>query len=636
MLVRSLGKRRSTDGWTRVVVEKPFGRDLDSAKKLNAELLHHFDETEIFRIDHYLGKETVQNLLALRFANGIFEPIWNRQFVDHVQITVAETIGIEGRAQFYEQAGAIRDVFQNHLLQLVALTAMEPPIDFTADSVRNEKVKVLRALHTPGPKHVVRGQYGRGYIEGEEVPGYREEPGVDPTSMTETYVAAKLFVDNWRWADTPFYIRAGKRLARRETTIAIEFKRAPHPPFEETDSEGLQSERARRPHSARRGRLARVRGEGAGPGDHAAHGPHGLSLRRHLPHGNPGGLRAPDPRLPARRRDALHASRRGRGAVVARGRDRRVLEAGQALVPELRGRNLGAGGRERARTPGRTPVATALSSIGEIERELAERRFDQDADQPYQRTSVMTHVAWVPEAWVEAAEDVLAGLAERHPSRTIVLVPEPDAEDGIEGSVEVHSFEAGEGRQVCTETIRLRLCGNRASVPASVVQPLLLPDIPVFLRWRGVPPFGAQEFEGLVDVVDRMIVDSTEWPELPGPYAQLAEIFDRVMVSDIAWARTSRWRPQLASLWPAISTVKRIKVTGTEAQAHLLAGWLRSRLDREIALEHEPSDRLVSVEVDGEPAPFPPGDPPDPSDLLSDELDRFTRDRVYEDAVRAT
>jgi glucose-6-phosphate 1-dehydrogenase len=202
--------------------------------------VRHFDETEIFRIDHYLGKETVQNLLALRFANGIFEPIWNRQFVDHVQITVAETIGIEGRAAFYEQAGAIRDVFQNHLLQLLALTAMEPPIDFTADSVRNEKVKVLRALHTPGPKHVVRGQYGRGYIEGEEVPGYREEPGVDPNSLTETYVAAKLFVDNWRWADTPFYIRAGKRLARRETTIAIEFKRAPHPPFEETDPESLK------------------------------------------------------------------------------------------------------------------------------------------------------------------------------------------------------------------------------------------------------------------------------------------------------------------------------------------------------------------------------------------------------------
>jgi glucose-6-phosphate dehydrogenase assembly protein OpcA len=247
----------------------------------------------------------------------------------------------------------------------------------------------------------------------------------------------------------------------------------------------------------------------------------------------------------------------------------------------------------------------------------------------------MTHIAWVPEAWVEAAEDVLAGLRERHPSRTIVLVPDPDADDGIQARVEVDCFAAGEGREVSTETIRLRLGGNRASVPASIVQPLLLPDIPVFLRWRGVPPFGEQEFEGLVDVVDRMIVDSTEWPGLPAPYAQLADVFDRVMVSDIAWARTSRWRPQLASLWPGIAEVSRIKVTGTEAQAWLLAGWLRSRLKRDIELEHEPSDRLVSVEVDGEPAPFPPGDPPDPSDLLSDELDRFTRDPVYEDAVRS-
>jgi glucose-6-phosphate 1-dehydrogenase len=239
-LVQSIGERRSTQGWTRVIVEKPFGRDLESAKALNAELQTHFDEREVFRIDHYLGKETVQNLLALRFANGIFEPIWNRQFVDHVQITVAESIGIEGRAAFYEQAGAIRDIFQNHLLQLLALTAMEPPIDFTADSVRNEKLKVLMAMHTPGPKHVVRGQYGRGFVEGEEVPAYREEEGVARDSMTETFVAAKLFVDNWRWADTPFYVRAGKRLARRETTIAIEFKRAPHPPFEETDEEGLR------------------------------------------------------------------------------------------------------------------------------------------------------------------------------------------------------------------------------------------------------------------------------------------------------------------------------------------------------------------------------------------------------------
>ena len=240
MIVEAVGTRRSANGFTRLIVEKPFGHDLESAQRLNEILHRHFDESEIYRIDHYLGKETVQNMLALRFANGIFEPIWNRQFIDHVQITVAESIGIEGRAAYYESAGAIRDIFQNHLLQLVALTGMEPPIDFTSESVRNEKVKVLKSIHTPGPKNVVRGQYGRGYVEGEEVPAYREEENVDPNSLTETFVAAKLYIDNWRWADTPFYVRAGKRLARRETTIAIQFKRAPHPPFEELAAEGLR------------------------------------------------------------------------------------------------------------------------------------------------------------------------------------------------------------------------------------------------------------------------------------------------------------------------------------------------------------------------------------------------------------
>ncbi len=242
VLVEQIGSRRDplAAGWTRLIVEKPFGHDRESARALNAQLSQYFVEEEIFRIDHYLGKETVQNMLALRFANGIFEPIWNRQFVDHVQITVAESIGIEGRAAFYEGVGAMRDVFQNHLLQLVALTAMEPPADFTADSVRNEKVKVLQGIRTPGPSSVVRGQYGRGYVEGVEVPGYPEEQGVPTGSMTETFVAAKLTIENWRWADTPFYVRAGKRLPKRETTIAIQFTRPPHPPFEEQASEGLR------------------------------------------------------------------------------------------------------------------------------------------------------------------------------------------------------------------------------------------------------------------------------------------------------------------------------------------------------------------------------------------------------------
>ena len=281
-------------------------------------------------------------------------------------------------------------------------------------------------------------------------------------------------------------------------------------------------------------------------------------------------------------------------------------------------------------------MAATLTSVRDVEREIASLRSAPDAALPYQRTSVMTHVAWVPPEWVEAAEDVLTGLAERHPSRTIVLFPRAEEKDGLDGDVQVECFPSGEGRQICTETIRIKLNGRRAAAPASVVQPLLLPDLPAFLRWRGLPPFGDETFEGLIDVVDRLIIDSTEWPDLPESYGPLTGIFDRVAVSDIAWARTSRWRPMLASLWPDIARVERIRVTGTAAQAHLLAGWLRSRLRHTVELEHERAARLEGVELDGEPAPFPPGDPPSGADLLSEELDKFGRDRIYEDAVRGT
>ncbi len=274
----------------------------------------------------------------------------------------------------------------------------------------------------------------------------------------------------------------------------------------------------------------------------------------------------------------------------------------------------------------------ALTELGQIERDLARLR-----DEAGMRTSVLTHMAWVPPEWERAAHDTLAGLAERHPSRTILLLPEPDAEDGLEARVSLHPFTLpGLEQNVCSEIIELRLRGKRTLAPASIVSPLLIADLPAFLRWRGRPPFGEQAFEQLIEVADRLIVDSTEWPDLPGDYAPLAEAFDRIAVSDIAWARTSRWRVQLASLWPEIAHLERIHVRGTAAQANLLAGWLRSRLGREIALEHTSADRLEGVDVDGRAAPFPPGDPPAPSDLLSDELDRYGRDPVYEAAVRAT
>ena len=213
--------------WVRVIVEKPFGHDLESARALNDEINKVFHEDQIFRIDHYLGKETVQNILVFRFANGIMENVWNRNYIDHVEITAAESIGIEGRGPFYEQAGALRDVVQNHVMELLSFVAMEPPVSFKADAVRAEKVKVWKAITPIHPADTVRGQYGPGIVDGKPVPGYRQEDRVHPRSQTETYAALRLEIENWRWAGVPFYIRAGKRMAKRVTEITVQFKLPP-------------------------------------------------------------------------------------------------------------------------------------------------------------------------------------------------------------------------------------------------------------------------------------------------------------------------------------------------------------------------------------------------------------------------
>jgi glucose-6-phosphate 1-dehydrogenase len=229
-------------GWSRVVIEKPFGTDLESARELNHGLTRVFDESQVYRIDHYLGKETVRNLMVFRFANGIFEPVWNRRYVDHVQITVSEDLGVEGRGSFYEEAGATKDILQNHMLQLLSLVAMEPPIAFEADALRDEKVRVLRAIDPEWDEErirtdAVRGQYGPGWIGGTAVPGYHDEPEVDPNSTTDTFVALKVEIQNWRWADVPFYLRTGKRLPKRATEIAVQFKRPPLMLFRESTSD---------------------------------------------------------------------------------------------------------------------------------------------------------------------------------------------------------------------------------------------------------------------------------------------------------------------------------------------------------------------------------------------------------------
>jgi glucose-6-phosphate 1-dehydrogenase len=232
-----LGPKDQAQGWSRVIVEKPFGTDLESARALQAEVTKVFDEKQVYRIDHYLGKEPVQDIMALRFANVMFEPIWNRLYVDCIQITAAETVGVEGRGGYYEHAGALRDMIQNHVMNLLALVAMEPPISPHADHIRDEKFKVLSALRPIAEDEVARvtarGQYGPGLIEGKPVPGYREEESVDPNSITETYACVKFFVDNWRWADVPFYLRSGKRLARKHSEIAVKFRGIPHRIFGE-------------------------------------------------------------------------------------------------------------------------------------------------------------------------------------------------------------------------------------------------------------------------------------------------------------------------------------------------------------------------------------------------------------------
>jgi glucose-6-phosphate 1-dehydrogenase len=229
--------------WRRVIVEKPFGHDLESARTLNQQLLSFANESQIYRIDHYLGKETVQNILAFRFANGIFEPIWNRRYIDHVQVTVAETVGVELRGGYYDTAGALRDMVPNHIMQLISLTAMEPPISFRADAVRDEQAKILHAIQPLTSEEVlsrtVRGQYGPGVEDSHRVPGYRQEGDVPPDSRTESFVAMKLAIDNWRWADVPFYLRTGKRLAAQTTEIVIQFRRAPFVLFRETEVENL-------------------------------------------------------------------------------------------------------------------------------------------------------------------------------------------------------------------------------------------------------------------------------------------------------------------------------------------------------------------------------------------------------------
>jgi glucose-6-phosphate dehydrogenase assembly protein OpcA len=275
--------------------------------------------------------------------------------------------------------------------------------------------------------------------------------------------------------------------------------------------------------------------------------------------------------------------------------------------------------------------------VAEVERKLARERCRQEADAvPELRTSTMTHVVWAPPPWVTHAKRVLAGLAERHPSRTIILVPEGGRRSGVEADATIRDFEIPGGREVLSEVIELRLRGEAANHPASVVLPLLISDLPAFCRWRGEPDWGSPALAEIVDVCDRLVVDSSEWRSMPSAYAYLAKLFPRVAVSDIAWRRTLPWRAAVSARWPGIRAVERVTVEGPRADAQLLAGWLRSRLRHEVALTRRAAEDVTAIRLDGDPVESPIGKSPSGSELLSAELDSLARDRVYEAAVRAT
>ena len=339
------------DGWRRIIVEKPFGTDLATARELNRIVHRHFDEEQVFRIDHYLGKETVQNLLVFRFANGMFEPVWNRRYIDHVQITAAETVGVERRAAYYEGAGALRDMVQNHLMQLLALVAMEPPIAFTAESVRDRKMDALLSVQPlvdgTGRQRRARAVSRRAGWRAPKCRRIAQEPGVAPASTTETFVALRMQLDSWRWAGVPFYLRTGKRLPKRTTEIAIQFRRPPLQIFKRVSHVVGRAEPAHHQRAARRGDLGALRGQAAGDAHAARAGDDELPLRHRVRRLGSGGVRDAAARRDARRPDAVRAPRFRRGVVGADHAGPRAV-AGEARSPTCRSTRPASGDRPEA------------------------------------------------------------------------------------------------------------------------------------------------------------------------------------------------------------------------------------------------------------------------------------------------
>ena len=557
-------------GASRLVIEKPFGRDRESARELDTALHAVFAENQIYRIDHYLGKETVQNVLALRFANAIFEPLWSRNYIDHVQVTVAETVGVEKRGSFYEKAGALRDIVQNHVMQVLSLTLMEPPGTIDADGIRDEKVKALRSVVVPGVDQVaniaVRAQYDSGWVEGIAVPGYRQEEGVSRDSQTETYVALKLTVDNWRWAGVPIYIRTGKRLPKRVTEVALQFKAVPHLAFPKAAATGPQPQRSGYAHPARRGRDAALRCEGPGAGVHGARRAHGLLLRGCVPRRAAGRLRTAPARRHGRRPHAVHTQGRGRHRLGDSPAPARRLGQRRGAARRLCGRVLGtapgrhphrtrrtamanavapppgpavrAGPSNRAGSPARAQSTTAPSwprpgkngtpALAKSSTALPELRRAADGREAATRTAVLTIVMVIgPKDDPVACAESVRSLGAHHPCRAVVLRADPDSTPVIDASATLWraSAAAAEGHPTFFEELHLHVGGQAASHLSSIVGPFILADLPVAMWFPADLP---DPTDPLLRLASVLMVDTRS----VGPAGR-----DRPLLPDIARAR---------------------------------------------------------------------------------------------------
>ena len=589
----------------RVIIEKPFGTDLESARELQKTVSSAFREQQVYRIDHYLGKETVQNVMAFRFANYMFEPVWNRNFIDHIQITAAEDIGIGSRAGYYDQSGALRDLVQNHMMQLLTLVCMEPPSSFEADKVRDEKVKVLEAITPPTPEEVaemtVRAQYTAGVSGGEDAKGYLEEDDVPDDSQTETYAALRLEVHNWRWAGVPIVLRTGKRLARKVTEIAVQLKPVPHLAFQSKGSVGVQPNQLILTMQPNEGVSLSLGAKIPGSRDAHPPGEHGVPLRHGVHVAVARGLRAPDPRRDARRGDAVHAQRRGRRAVVDHRPDPQGVEGGLAADVDLRGgqrRARRGGGADRRRAPLERACERREGTLG---RRLVGGRHDAEQDRGGAARDARHAPPRVARVRARPGAQPRRDRRQRVPRRDPEPPPARRALPPLAARAVLgqrgprHDRRAGGDPDLAVRraraTSRSGASGSGCDIGPkhlgkldTIVDPLLVPDLATVV-WA--PHGHAEGLDALRRLAQIVLLDSQDEPTVNAGLDRSAELSENAYVVDLAWLRSTPWRERIAAAFDPpverarLGSIASVTVRHRDdslAAAVLFCGWMSSRL----------------------------------------------------------